>query len=189
MRPSGASLFPMLVIALLAALTFWLQHAIEESAISQSKLRHEPDYYVEKLTYRRYDLTGILQHTLSADRMVHYPDDDSTELTTPRLAYIKDRISTTTANRAWLDKEGKHIRLNDDVRVVHTATSSEPETIITTSVLNVVPDDEYAYTDVPVRITQGRSVFTGTGLETNGKTKLSVLSGPAHGLIERWARP
>lgn len=185
MKPTGASLFPLLVLALLAGLTFWLERATQENVGGRSKARHDPDYYVERFTFRRYDADGALQHTLSADRSVHFPDDESTEVTAPRLTYFKGRITTATANRAWLDKEGKHVRLNEDVRVVRAGEGDDPETVMTTTVLNVVPDDEYAYTEAPVRITQGRSVFTGTGFESSGKTRISVLSGPAHGLIER----
>jgi lipopolysaccharide export system protein LptC len=172
---------------LLAGLTFWLERATQEGTGGRSKARHDADYYVERFTFRRYDADGKLQHTLSAQQLVHFPDDESTEVTAPRLTYFRDRISTATANRAWLDKEGKHVRLNDDVRVVRAGDVGDPETVMTTTVLNVVPDDEYAYTDAPVRIAHGRSVFTGTGFESSGKTKISVLSGPAHGLIERGA--
>ncbi|MBI5786342.1 MAG: LPS export ABC transporter periplasmic protein LptC [Rhodocyclales bacterium] len=185
--PGSSALFPLLVLAMLAAFTFWLERATRgEGNGPDPNLRHDPDFWVDELILRRYNLDGSIQHTLNATRMTHYPDDDTTEVDQPRVAYFRDGMTTTlTARLAWLDKEGKHVRLQDDVRVIRT----EPQgaaTVIETSLLNVTPDDEYAQTDAPVTISQGRSVMHGTGgLEVNNKTRLVVLNGPVTGTIHR----
>ena len=36
------------------------------------KSLHEPDFTADKLTLRRYDLSGKTQYILVADRMIHY---------------------------------------------------------------------------------------------------------------------
>lgn len=186
MKHVGASLFPLVLIALLAALTLWLERASHtDDTGRRASARHDADYYVEHFTVRRFAADGSLQHTIIADKMVHFPDDDSTTVTTPRLLYYSGRETVVTARTAWLDKEGKHVRLNDDVRIVRAAGAEAPETVITTSILFVTPDDEYAYTDAPVTITQGKSVVNGVGLEANNKTEVAVLSGPVQGTIYR----
>jgi lipopolysaccharide export system protein LptC len=184
--PGSSALFPLLVLAMLAAFTFWLERASRgESNGPNPNLRHDPDFWVDEFILRRYNLDGSIQHTLKAERMNHFPDDDSTEVTEPRVAYFRDGQATTlTARLAWLDKEGKHVRLEDEVRVVRNDPGSMTTTVIETSVLNVTPDDEYAQTDAPVEITQGRSVIRGAGgLEVNNKTRLAVLKGPVTGTI------
>lgn len=188
MRLSGSSaLFPLLVLGMLAAFSFWLERTTRsEGGGPDPNLRHDPDFWVEEFTLRRYNLDGSIQHTLKASRMTHFADDESTEVTEPRVAYFRNEATTTlTARRAWLDKEGKHVRLRDEVHVVRT----EPQgtsTVIDTTLLNVTPDDEYAQTDAPVTITQGRSVVHGKGgMEVNNKTQVTILNGPVTGTIYR----
>lgn len=190
MRASGASLFPLVLLALLAALTFWLERATQSDDPNRSgKERHDPDFFAERFTVHRYDADGRLQHTLVADKMLHYPDDDSTDAVSPRLTYHRARPTVVTSRTAWLDKDGKHVRLDDDVRIVRAGGERQPETVITTSVLYVTPDDEFAYTRAPVTITQGRSVVNGVGLEADNKIQTAVLFGRVHGTIYRNEQP
>lgn len=185
--PGSSSLFPLLVLAMLAAFSFWLERTTRGESIGPSpKLRHDPDFWVDKLILRRYNLDGSIQHTLNAARLTHFPDDDSTQVTEPRIAYFRDDATTTmTARFALLDKEGKHVRLQDEVHVIRT----EPQgtaSVMDTNLLNVTPDDEYAQTDAPVTLTQGRSVMLGMGgMEVSNKTRIAVLNGPVTGTIYR----
>jgi lipopolysaccharide export system protein LptC len=188
MRVSSSAPFPLLILALLAGFTFWLDRASqEEDSGNDAKLRHDMDFWVDRFTLRRFGQDGSIQHALSAKRMEHFPDDESTEVREPNLAYFREgQVTTLTAKTAWLDKEGKHVRLDDDVRVVRNNKDGGAETVITTSVLHVTPDDEVAYTSKPVTITQGQTVVHGTGgLEVDNKTRMAVLSGPVQGTIHR----
>ena len=58
-----------------------------------------------------------------------------------------------------------------------------PETVLTTSTLTVLSDEEIAHTKAPVTITQGETIINGIGMETNNKTQISVLGGRVHGTI------
>jgi lipopolysaccharide export system protein LptC len=186
MKFSSATLFPLLVLGLLAALTFWLDRTSHGGdQFGRGKQRHDPDFWVDRFSVRRYDPTGDLQYLLTAEGMLHYPDDESTEVAAPRLTYLRNRQTRITARTAWLDKEGKHVRLNDDVRVVQPGEQGGLDTVVTTSELHIFPDDEFAYSRVPTTISKGRSVIRGSGLEMNNKTHVSVLSGPVQGTIFR----
>lgn len=184
MRHSGAALFPIAVMTALAAGSFWLNRATElENGGREAKTRHDPDYFVENFNVRRFNDAGNLQHYLVAQKMLHYADDDSTEVTAPRLTYYRTPRVRIWAKTAWLDKDGKHVKLTDDVHVLREGRNGDPPTEITTSVLHAVPDDNFAHTDAPVVITQGQSVLHGTGLESNDKSQISILYGRATGTI------
>lgn len=183
--PGSSTLFPLLVLAMLAAFTFWLDHSYRGGdGGGKTKLRHDTDFWVDEFTLRRYNLDGSIQHTLRATRMEHFPDDETTTVTEPRVAYFRDKqITTMTSRSAWLDKEAKHVRLQDEVRVVRTEADGNTM-LINTSVLDVTPDDEYAHTEAPVTITQGPSVVHGAGgLEVSNKTRTAVLRGPVTATI------
>lgn len=183
MRHSGAALFPIAVMSLLAAGTFWLNRATQVGDGRDGKQRHDPDYIVDHFTVRRFDDTGKLQHFLVGEKMLHYPDDDSTEVIAPKLTYFRTPPVHVRSNKAWLDKDGKHVKLDGDVHVVRDGLDGGPPTEITTEVLYAVPDDDFAHTDAPVAITQGQSVMHGSGMETNNKTQISILYGRASGTI------
>mgnify|MGYP000856062201 FL=1 len=67
----SASLFPLAMLVLLAALTFWLNRVIEGDK-PRGPQRHDPDYWVENFVVRRFDLDGKLQHTLVAKKLLLY---------------------------------------------------------------------------------------------------------------------
>jgi lipopolysaccharide export system protein LptC len=184
MKSSGAALFPIALMALLAGATFWLDRASQpEDDGRDGKHRHDPDYIVDHFSVRRFDPEGVLQHSLFAQKMLHYPDDDSTEVFAPQLTYHHIPPAHVSSIKAWLDSGGKHVKLEGDVHVLRDSIDGRPPTEITTSVLYAVPDDEYAHTDAPVTITQGQTVIHGIGAETNNKTQISVLYGPVRGII------
>lgn len=188
MRYRG-SLFPLLLVGVLAGLTFWLQRVTEPDAADRSgRMRHDPDFIVEHFTVRRFGPEGSLQHTVQAPRMVHYPDDESTTVTNPQVAFHRTPPSHLSADSAWLSKDAKEVRLEGNVRVVR-AGDGTPDTVVTTTQLNVFPDEETARSDAAVTITHGLSIVNGTGLTVDNKTSTSQLLGPVRGIIYRKSEP
>jgi lipopolysaccharide export system protein LptC len=186
MRPSGASLFPLAIIALLAALSFWLERAVLfGDAAHSGKDRHDPDFIIDNLSMRHFDTQGALQHSGSAAKMVHYGDDDSTEITAPDFTLHKKPSLHITARRGWMSKDGKEVRMENDVRLVRNVDAATPETVLTTQVMVVYPDDDIARSDTAVMVTQGSSVFDGSGFDANSKQQLFSLRGPVHGTFFR----
>jgi len=78
--------FPLALLALLAALTFWLDHIAQPTTTPRdSIMRHDPDYIVENFVAVRTRVDGTPWYQLEAKRMLHYPDDDTTHLENPRI--------------------------------------------------------------------------------------------------------
>ena len=180
----AAALFPLLIVGLLAGMSYWLELASRAPmGKDDGKSRHDPDYIVERFEVRRFDPQGNLQHTVIADQMRHYPDDDSTVVLAPRLTYHRERPTQIDAREAHVSSKGEHVELIDDVRVTRTGQAGKPNTVLTTSRLDVWPDDEIARTDRPVKITQGQTHVDGSGLSADNKTSLYVLEGPVRGVF------
>jgi len=185
----GATLFPLALAGLLAGMTYWLNLASQPLKITDGRQRHDPDYFVENFELRRFGPEGQLQHTLRATRMLHYPDDDGTEIFAPDLTYHREPPSRVTARMAKMSSEGKHVELIDDVRVTRGAIGGKPETVLTTSRLDAWPDDEIASNRDPVTIVQGESNVHGSRMHANNKTAVYVLEGPVRGIFHRSAKP
>ena len=181
-----ATLFPLLLAGLLASMSYWLEMASRApSGASDGKSRHDPDYIIQNFEVRRFNPQGQLQHTVVADQMRHYPDDDSTVVTAPRITYHRDPPTFVSAREALVSSKGEHVTLIDDVHVRRSGINNKPETILTTSRLEAWPDDEIAQTDVPVTITQGKTNVRGSGLKADNKTSIYTLEGPVQGIFFR----
>lgn len=190
MKLQGQRLFPIALMLLLVGLTFWLQYvtAVKEQ-YSDSLLRHDPDYIVENFTLRRFSPTGGLQNTLVSRKMVHYPDDETTVATEPRMSFFKGpRPTHLTAKQGLVGPDAREVELIGDVRVVREATSTDPEIVFTTSRLTVFPDNEVARTTAAVTLTQGASVIRGVGLEADNKTQIYQLLNQVNSTIEKKRR-
>ena len=185
MKNRAASMFPLAMLLLLAALTFWLSQVIQGKT-PRGPLRHDPDYWIEGLEIRRFDSNGKLQHTLVAEKLVHYPDDDTTIVTDPHLTYHQLPSLEIFARMAYIGRDGKEVDLVDDVKVIRQgATDDLPPTLLETRTLKVFPDEEKASTNDPVILTRGASVMHGNGLETDNRTGITVLHGRVTGTLHR----
>lgn len=181
-----APLFPLLLAGALAGMTYWLDFATRtQTPGNDGKSRHDPDYIVEKFEVRRFDPAGALQHTLVADLMRHYPDDDSTVVLAPRITYHRPPPTHVTAREARLDSKGKHVELIGDVRIARSGEDGLPDTVLATARLDAWPDDEIARSAAPVAITRGRTRIEGRGLAADDKTATYVLDGPVRGTFFR----
>jgi lipopolysaccharide export system protein LptC len=183
---------PLLLIGVLAALTFWLDRTMQPPPRdSGGASRHDPDYIVEKLTAVRMSETGAASYTLSAAKLLHYPDDDTTELTAPRLVSYRSTKApvTITASEALVSADGEHVYFRDDVRVTRAAYAGYSELVMRTAFLHVIPEDNIARTDRPVTITDAATVVTAVGLELNSETHVIKLLSKVRGTYDPGKAP
>ena len=90
-RNRVSSLFPLLLMLALAAASFWLERAVQAPALDRSgRMRHDPDFITDDFGITKMNAAGKPEYVLSAARMVHYPDDDSTDIVAPRLVQRND---------------------------------------------------------------------------------------------------
>ena len=59
MRIPGATLLPLALLAVLAALTFWLERVTQGAVVDGGKTRHDPDFFVENFSIRRFSPEGL----------------------------------------------------------------------------------------------------------------------------------
>lgn len=179
--------FPLLLLAALAALTFWLDSFVRPPpAASSGAMRHDPDYIVNGLSAVRMDENGSVKYSLSAERMVHYPDDDTTHLSRPRfVSYATAQAPVTITSREGLvSSEGENIYFHDDVVVTRAPYAKRSALVVRTEYLHVIPDSHIAKTDRPVTITDAHTTVHAVGLELNSETQvlrlLSRVKGTYH---------
>jgi lipopolysaccharide export system protein LptC len=184
---SATRMFPLLLMLALAALSFWLERTVrQEEGQHPSLRRHDPDYVVDNLTNTRFNLHGLVESTLAAAKMLHYPDDDSTDLLAPRVVQTKPNEPrvTMTADRATLSQDGEEVFLYGNVLLVREAGPARPETRMRTSFMHVVQAQSIFRTDREVTITEEDRVLSGRGMEYHNDTKELFLRARVRGRFE-----
>ena len=176
--------FPLAILIALAALTAWLKHAAElpdEKPID--KRRHDPDTIIEQFTATQLDPQGRPLHHLSADRLVHYADDDSSELTLPRLRYSPAGALpiTMVAKRGKMLGGREEVKLFDEVRVERQGTATEPGWLATMPDLTAYPPKGTAETASPIVFTQGPARLDGVGFLVNQNERTASLNATVRG--------
>lgn len=167
MKLAAARLFPLLLMLALALLTFWLERTVREEAAHPSLRRHDPDYIVENFRVLNYNQSGAVESSLTARKMLHYPDDDSTELAQPHLVETKTGQPRTdvSAMRGVLSQDGEEVFLYDNVVLEREATDARSAMRVETSELQYVRSRSMARSERDVRIIEDRQVISGRGME------------------------
>lgn len=177
MRFSTTRLFPLGLMLVLALLTFWLDRTVRDEPSHPSLRRHDPDYLVQNFASTTYNRLGNAEMTITAAKMLHYPDDDSTELLSPRVVQAKpaEPRLIVSAERGVLAREGDEIFLYDNVELVREPDAQRPAARMTTSFLHIIRDRSIMRTDREVKFVEGRRSLSGRGMEYNNDSRELVL--------------
>lgn len=179
MQGRSTILFPLIVLAILAFISFWIESTVK-SPLHRSKasLRHDPDYYLENFVTTKTDIKGNLRSMLAATTMQHYPDNDSTYLTRPRFTQFTNNLPYTQieGQKGQISSNGEEVEFTKNVLVFRRALAGKPEMRLATDYLKIYAKQEIATTNSPVLITQGtKTVIRGTGMVYDKKQQTFTL--------------
>jgi lipopolysaccharide export system protein LptC len=175
-RPT--SWLPLAVLALLVALTLWLNQLVQgPAARADGSLRHDPDLMVDNFNARKLGEDGRVLYTLAAKKMVHYPDDDSALLESVTLEAFEPRQPklTVTADHGRLEQGGDRVWIEGNVVVVREADAKNEAARLTTDKLLVLPDEGIARTSTDVALDSPSGHATATGLEIDNRARTMKL--------------
>lgn len=186
-RNRSSRLYPLLMVLALAAASLWLERAVQAPERDNTgKLRHDPDFIAEDFGIVKINAAGKPEYTLSAERMLHYPDDESTSVVAPRLEQRKADANPIVirADSGVISKDGDEASFLGNVVVVREAGRGQNELRVRTEYLQIIPDRDLARTDKPVVITEGRSRLSGVGMEFNNRTRQFALQSQVRGTFD-----
>ncbi len=86
---------------------------------------------------------------MKSEYLAHYPDDDSTELTKPRITLYRKEGTPwlIRSDRGWVSAEGELVLLSGDVTIERTSGPENRPVTVYTDDLRIRPKDQYAETD------------------------------------------
>lgn len=165
----------LLPALLLLAVVYWISTTVEPPTQKiNGTQRHDPDFFVENFSATTLTEQGIPRFTLSAAKMLHYPDDDSTHLENIQLASVQPDRPTLHifALNGILSDRGEEVFLQDQVQIIREAPGKQSDMRFTTTFLHVIPDLNVAKTDQAVTLIDGNNTVHAVGmvLDHNART-------------------
>jgi lipopolysaccharide export system protein LptC len=175
-RPS--SWLPLGVLALLVGLTIWLDALVQpEPPRPDAKARHDPDLIVENFRANKLGEDGRVLYTLTARKMVHYPDDESALL--ERIAFEAQQPRqpkvAITSDAGRLLEGGDKVWFEGNVVLVRDADTRVAASRLTTDRLLVLPEEGIARTTSAVILENADGRVEASGLELNNQSRTARL--------------
>jgi len=185
MKISSTRLFPLLMVLLLAVLSYALERAVRDAPLTPEPRRHDPDYIVERFVVTKYGVDGAVESRFDADKMMHYPDDGTTDVFAPRAVLSKPGAPRYRgrAGRAAIADDGEELFLYDNVVVVREADATRPEAQLETQFLHLVGGPALARTDREIRLREGKRELSGRGMEFHQESGQFILRERVRGLF------
>ncbi|MGO3890708.1 MAG: LPS export ABC transporter periplasmic protein LptC [Paenalcaligenes sp.] len=181
MREKLPSLVAIVLLLILVAGTWWAADYTQRSLEVDPPRRftHEPDSWAQNFILVRTDEQGRALNRLEGKHMLHYPDDDSYEITSARAVsnQADSPIIIATSKTAIMDQDGSRITLIGDAHAQRLPDAERKSLDVRSEVLVILPDEDVVHTEEPALVVNGNSTMRGKGMRYNNTTRqLEVFS-------------
>ena len=141
------------------------------------------DYYMSDFRARRFGIDGQIEYIIAGDTLAHYPLDDHSKITAPRIELRRENILWIVESaRGRYDPTPDLFTLRGDVVIKRTLQASQSvgaesdpaqsqadegnTLVMTTDSLRIATESNVVETDEPVNITGSTWQLQATGLRT-----------------------
>ena len=171
--------------AALAALSFWGLEITRRSGTETQTdtARSEPDYFVENFSYVKVAADGTALYTISGQKLVHHPEDDSSTITRP---FIKSFSTlrppmTLQSERALINSDHSQLHFYDQVKMIRPKARGSDDLTVESDYMLALPNSDIVKSDKKVVIKLGNSTLTGTGLIADNRQHQLTLQSKVSG--------
>ena len=178
----------LVVLISLALGSFWVLQTLRNSGDQQPAARPtgKPDYYLENFNYVKMGPTGLPRYDVSGTKMVHFPTDDSFEVTKP-VVHSLDKEKPPMelySDTARITDDQTKIHMYGNANAIRGGTKGGDPMHLASEYLLLLPDDEIVKTDKAVAMTMGTTRLNGVGMIANNATQELQLLGHVRGYYE-----
>ena len=185
---------PVLLLAALAALTFWLDAQVRAPEGPRNPdLRHDPDTFITNFRALSFDPAGRVKQSLTAQRAQHHPDDDSIDFVSPQLILtdptrpkltVRSDAGTLSGDRETMIFRGHVHAVREAMPGAPPANDTNGQLTLTTDMLRVLPNKGVAETDRPVTIEEARGIIHGVGITLDNQTRTAKVKSGVRGSFQ-----
>jgi lipopolysaccharide export system protein LptC len=178
----------VVMVAALSTLSWWLplEQRPAPALNPAAQAEHVADYTLNDFELTAMSADGRPRYHLRAASLRHYADDDTADLSAPRLKVFRRDAPPwwIQSERAAVAPAGTRVLLQDDVEARRLTEVAGDKLELYTSELNVIPDRQYAETAAPVTLVTDRGTTHGVGLEADFKRQQYRLLAQVRGDYE-----
>lgn len=187
MRDRLTAIIAIVLLAGLAAATYWYSQVARLSALPNPVSREGPDAVVDGATMTQFDAQGRATNKLIAERILHFPSDDRVEAIRPRMITLREDQPQVDlkAEHARIEDGGARALLTGDVTLVRApGKEGEAPMRMVTERLVALPDAEQFSTDAPVLIERGGSNIRAVGMDYDNIKRTVKFRSRVQGTVE-----
>ncbi|MEM7026792.1 MAG: LPS export ABC transporter periplasmic protein LptC [Pseudomonadota bacterium] len=148
-------------------ISFWLLKLLtDEDKIDLMEFAHFPDYYMHDFSTLTMTEEGKPKNLLEAEYMAHYPDDNTTELTQPRMKFFRldEPPMHVRADKGWVTSDNEVILLTGNVYLYQNDAQGNRDFELIADDARVLVDEDYAETDNAATVIKNRTVINAIGM-------------------------
>lgn len=186
MRDRLTAFVAILLLASLAAVSYWYAQSARLKRLSTPVSREGPDFFANGVTLTQFDDNGRATQRLRAEQLTHFAVDDRSELVNTRLVSLRPgqpRLEAR-ANSARVESQGERVLLTGDVVLTRAAgADGAPPMQLRTQSLTALPDVDRYFTDAAVEIDRGDSVIRAVGMDYDNIERVVKFRANVRGTI------
>ena len=179
MTARGSLWLPLLVLLLLAALSFWIERSVQIPANGSQASKTDPEGIMENFDAMRTDPTGRPHYRLSAKKLKHYSGSKRTELESPRFVLLGSKNGDVSAvsQQATVSADGNEVDLQGEVNVLRAARAGQSAMTLRTARLIVFPERNLLRSPGPVDVQDATLKLRAGAMEYNAGQRVIKLTG------------
>jgi len=167
-----------LLLGILALVTTWFLHTLNEKEEAQTVDTSSPDYLVEEFTSIHTDKKGQLKNRLQAKNMLHY-FNKKTQLNAPKIVFYKQAIPDwfVQAEQGEISANRNEMWLLGQARLWQLDDNQQKRIEIESSDIHVRLSEEYAETFAPTTVLMKNAEIHSTGVKLfTAQERIELLS-------------
>lgn len=175
MKERFPALIALFLLIVLVLGTWWAAGYTQRAVDIDPPRRytHEMDAWARNFIMLRTGPDGQPINRLQAVYGEHFPDDDSYVLTDPRAVGLRPGtpVTVATGKQGIMYGGGKRILLEHDAHMHRQADNETPALDVRSEKLEMLPDEDIVFTDLPAVVVRGQSQMQGKGMKYNNRTR------------------
>ena len=159
---------------------YWGGFGQTDSPLLNTDTSHLPDYDVVGIEGRQTNTLGQITHTLTAERLVHYPQPDNSVVSKPIVTLYKDGVAAwrVSAQQALTSNNNRDLQLNK--QVIGQRLNGQNLTL-ETETLNANQELQTLVTAAPVMIRSPQGHISSLGLSADMKESTLTFTAQVRG--------
>ena len=174
-----SSIFVLLLILIIALITYWLKAEVEkELLIKNNNNASGPEFYLKSFNSMKTKKNGDVKFILSAKNMEQFDYAEYAILKKPHFTRYKNSkpYSFIKSNKGKVINDGDKYLFTDNVILTRVKTKKKREMKLFTDQLDILPNIDTVLTKKPVKIIQEPNIeIYGIGMKYDNKEGIVKL--------------